>query len=347
MTYNKDTYVKSNSLVQATVNNLTAPQNRLMAMLLTSYVNNFDEASIEDTITLSRYDIMNYLGLSNSGQTYENMNRTIRNFFKNSIVTWIDQDRNSEKTTALFSEVEIRDYATDGDGQVTFTWNNKIKPHISNMKREYTILVTSNFLALKSKKSQSLYEFFHSYVKQGLITVPIDELKTRTECNSPAYKKFADFYKRGISDPIDEINEKTDISIEVVSKNRGTQNKKVIVSITFKITNQQAKKVWFNECPEVLLSEDEYRKVTQDFFINGLYVGKKLVYRLAETKRKKPNVIHNDFKQLEKYFKSESKKYEKLYDDEDSKEDNNNMTIYDYLVKDELKGLIANLKEGK
>lgn len=310
MKYDKNTYVKSNSLVQSTVNNFTAPQNRLMAMLLTSYVNNFDTQSIEDTITLSRYDIMNYLGLSNSGQTYKNINNTITSFFQNSIVTWIDKEENSQNTTALFSNVKINNYDQDGDSLVEFTWNPYIKPYISNMKKEYTVLVTSNFLALKSKKAQTLYEYFHSFVNQGEVTVYLDKLKEMTECSSPAYKVFKDFFKRGITMPLEEINNKTDIKVEVLSKNRGNINKKVIVSITFRVTNQQAKKAWFENCPNILLTEDEYKKVTQDFEINGVPVGKKYVYKLSELKKKKPGVIHNDFKQIEKYYKADFKKIE-------------------------------------
>ena len=339
MKYDKDTYVKSNSLVQATVNNLTAPQNRLMAMLLTSYVNNFDENSIEDTITLSRYDIMNYLGLSNSGQTYKNMNNTIRNFFQNSIVTWIDKEEKSQNTTALFSNVKINNYDQDGDSLVEFTWNPYIKPHISNMKKEYTILVTSNFLSLKSKRAQTLYEYFHSFVSQGEVTVYVDKLKEMTECTSPAYKVFKDFFKRGITLPLEEVNDKTDINVEVVSKNRGNVNKRVIVSITFRVTNQQAKKAWFQEYPDILLTEDQYKILTQDFNIGGIWIGKKLVNKLHEVKQKKPDSIHNDFKQLEKYYKAEIRKFEK--ESTETHEDSSNT------ISSELQQLIANLKKGE
>lgn len=308
---NKNTYVKSNSLVQATVNNLTTQQNHFMAMLLTEYVNNFDNSSIEDTITMSRYDIMNYLGLSVSGKTYENINKSIETFYRNSIITWIDDNKKSRTTMALFSKAEITDYDSNKDSNVVFKWNPEFKPYISNLKKEYTVLITSNFLSLKSKKSQTLYEFFHSYISQGFVTVYVDKLRELTECPISSYKKFSDFMKRGITGPINEINDKTDIKVEVISKNKGSINKKVIVSITFKVSNQQAKKVWFENCPNILLTEDEYRKITQEFTINGVSVGKKYVYKLSETKKKKPGVIHNDFKQIEKYYKADLKKVEK------------------------------------
>ena len=343
MNYDKDTYVKSNPLVQASVNNLTAPQNRLMAMLLITYVNNFDESSIEDTITLSRYDIMNYLGLSNSGQTYKNMNNTIRNFFQNSIVTWVDKDK-SQNTTALFSNVKINNYDQDGDSLVEFTWNPYIKPHISNMKTEYTILVASNFLALKSKKSQTLYEFFHSYLNQGEITVYVDRLKELTECTSASYKDFRQFSRRGIKEPLEEINDKTDIKVEVLSKNKGNVNKRVIVSITFRVTNQQAKKVWFEEYPDVRLTDDQYKKLTQEFYIDGLFIGKRLVAKLQEVKKKKPDQIHNDFKMLEKYYKAELKKYEKEKDEENSVDQQEDPTK---ITQQELDNYLNMLKEGK
>lgn len=307
----KDTYIKSNALVQATVNNMTAKQNQLMAIMLTNYVDNFDEDSTIDTITMSRYDILKYLGVNVSGKSYKIINDNIKSMFKNSIVSWIDEKERTENITSIFSQVQIRDYDKEGDSQVIFTWNPLIKPHISNMKKEYTTLITSNFLALKSKKAQSLYEFFHSYLKQEYVTVYVDKLKELTECTSASYKVFKDFYKRGISGPIEEINDKTDIDIEVVSKNKGTENKKVTVSITFRITSSKAKKAWFDEYPTILLTDDEYRTVTQDFNVGGMPVGKKLVNKLAKTKEKKPNQIHNDFKQLEKYYKAELKKYEK------------------------------------
>lgn len=339
MTYDKNTYVKSNSLVQSSINNFSAAQNKLMAVLLTTYVNNFESDSmIEDRIRINKYDLINYLGYSMSGRTYDDIDKTLDRFAQNSIIKWLD-DRGGTNRTPIFISVR-NDKLEDENCMIEFQWNPVIKPHLVDMKKEYTVLVTSNFLALKSKKSQSLYEYFHSYLNQGEITVYVDKLKELTDCTGDSYKRFCDFYRRAVTDPIDDINEKTDIHIEVVSKNKGSMNKRVIVSLTFRITNQQAKKPWFSEYPDILLTEDEYKKVTQDFYVDGLFIGKRLINKLAETKQKKPGAIHNDFKQLEKYYKAELKKHEKMYA-EDTEEESGQS------IQQDLMEYLANLNKGE
>ena len=338
MKYDKDTYVKSNSLVQASINNFNVAQNKLMTVLLTTYVNNYDKDSmVEDKIRISKYDLANTLGYTISGQTYDNIDKTLDRFAQNSMVKWLD-DKGGTNRTPIFISVR-NDKLEDENCMIEFQWNPLIKPHLTDMKEKYTTLVASNFLALKSKKSQTLYEFFHSYINQGEITVYIDKLKELTECTSASYKDFRQFSRRGIKEPLEEINDKTDINVEVVSKNKGNVNRRVIVSITFRVTNQQAKKAWFQEYPDILLTEDQYKILTQDFNIGGIWIGKKLVNKLHETKQKKPDSIHNDFKQLEKYYKAEVRKFEK-----ESSETPEDKTKVSQL---ELYQMLEDLKNGK
>lgn len=340
MKYDKDKYVKSNDLVQASINNFNVAQNKLMTVLLTAYVNNYDKDSmVEDKIRISKYDLANTLGYTISGQTYDNIDKTLDRFAQNSMVKWLD-DKGGTNRTPIFISVR-NDKLEDENCMIEFQWNPLIKPHLTDMKDKYTTLVASNFLSLKSKKSQTLYEFFHSYVNldNGFITVPIDKLKELTECTSQAYNKFTNFYHKGIKLPLEEINDKTDINVEVISKNKGNVNKRIIISITFRVTNQQAKKAWFEEYPDILLTEDQYKILTQDFNIGGIWIGKKLVNKLHEVKQKKPDSIHNDFKQLEKYYQAEVRKFEK-----ESSETPEDKTKVSQL---ELYQMLEDLKNGK
>lgn len=314
MEYNKDEYVKSNALVQASINSFTVAQNRLMTALLTKFVNNYDEVNkFEDVISISKYDLMNILYNSKGGEQTALIDKTLDNFAQNSFVKWIDEDEKTNRTPIF---INVSNNKLDDDKcMIEFQWNPIIKSQLVGMKDNYVRLVKSNFMALTSKKSQSLYEFLHSYVNlnegkknQGEITVEVEKLKELTNCTSSSYNKFTNFYQKGIKETLDEINEKTDIDVVVLSKNK---KKTRIISITFKVKNSKAKKAWFDEYPTILLTDDEYRTVTQDFNVGGMPVGKKLVNKLAKTKEKKPNQIHNDFKQLEKYYKAELKKYEK------------------------------------
>lgn len=307
MEYNKDEYVKSNALVQASINSFTVAQNRLMTALLTKFVNNYDEVNkFEDVISISKYDLMNILYNSNGGKQTALIDKTLDNFAQNSFVKWIDEDENTNRTPIF---INVSNNKLDDDKcMIEFQWNPIIKSQLVGMKDNYVRLVKSNFMALTSKKGQSLYEFFHSYVNQGQITVDVEKLKELTNCTASSYSRFSNFFQKGIKIPLEEINEKTDINIEVVNKiKKGGSTS----SITFKITSSKAKKAWFDEYPTILLTDDEYRTVTQDFNVGGMPVGKKLINKLAKTKEKKPNQIHNDFKQLEKYYKAELKKYEK------------------------------------
>ena len=90
-----------------------------------------------------------------------------------------------------------------------------------------------------------LYELLKSYADRKYPpTLTIDELKEKLDMQEKSYSRFERFYKRGIEEPLKEINENTDIRVLVV-KNRDKSDKRKIVSLTFKIKNQAEKKVWW------------------------------------------------------------------------------------------------------
>ncbi len=94
-------------------------------------------------------------------------------------------------------------------------------------------------------------------------TYSVSDLRLRLGMTSKSYDRFCDFYKRGIAEPIKEINNNTEICVRAVKKH-SPKDKRIIESITFKIRNQAEKKVWWEyDYPKVKLTDDEYREVSK------------------------------------------------------------------------------------
>ena len=83
-------------------------------------------------------------------------------------------------------------------------------------------------------------------------------------------------------------------------KNKDNKDKRKVVSLTFKIKDQSEKKIWWDEYPNIKLTEEEYRTVTS-------WNNCKLYIRQLDDVLKNGKIIRNHFKQLEKYHNSKNK----------------------------------------
>ena len=88
---------------------------------------------------------------------------------------------------------------------------------VVGLDSNFTKIFKKNILSLQSKKAITLYELLKSYAGRTFPpTISIEDLKEKLDMKSSSYNIFKDFYKRGISDPLKEINENTDIFVTVV-----------------------------------------------------------------------------------------------------------------------------------
>lgn len=292
---------KSNALIQGTINNMTVKEVKLMAVLLAEYKKFYDKDNTLTQTILNRREFLNYLDVSvDSGRNYEILNNVLENFQQQAYCRWVNQEKKTNNITPYFKNIEYNTQEDQGNTNIVFTWNEYITPMVVGLDANFTKIFKKNILSLQSKKAITLYELLKSYAGRTFPpTLTIEELKEKLDMKSPSYNIFKDFYKRGIADPIKEINENTDILVTVL-KNKDSKDKRKVVSLTFKIKDQSEKKIWWDEYPNIKLTEEEYKTVTS--WSNCKFYVRQLNDVLSSGK-----IIRNHFKQLEKYHNSKNK----------------------------------------
>lgn len=93
------------------------------------------------------------------------------NFFANCLVTFTD---GSKHIGLMYFDKFVYDEDTN---VISFKWSESIKPYLIELSDCFTKYLQSNFLLLKSKRSQVFYELMKSYQSQKFITISVEDLK--------------------------------------------------------------------------------------------------------------------------------------------------------------------------
>lgn len=295
---------KSNQLIQGTINSMSVKEIKLMAVLLAEYRNAYDKDNLCTQTILNRREFLNYLDINIGGKNYEYLNAVLDKFASKAYCQWQDQNTKRSNITFYFKNISYNT-TNDGNTDIVFTWNEEMTPFIVGLDKNFTKLFKHNILPLQGKKSITLYELLKSYAgRKYPPTLTIDELKEKLDMQSSAYNVFKDFYKRGIEEPLKDINENTDIFV-TTTKNKDKSDKRKIVSITFKIKNQAEKKVWWEyEYPKVKLTEEEFSEVKK--WIYPIH-HKTLLDELEEKLDEVGNVKGSHYKWLKSRYENKMK----------------------------------------
>jgi plasmid replication initiation protein len=214
--------VKDNQLVRKARYNLTSNQQKILAYLI---------SKIKPTDTeLARYDISIKDFCELCGIEKDYFYTEIREIVDNldNKAFWVETEEKIFKFR-WFSEVEI----IKGSGIVSVQLNSNIKKYLLELSENFTQYELCNILALKSKYSIRLYEWFKSYSFMHEKRIEIDSLKYILEADN--YKNFKDFRVRVIEKAIKEINEYTDLEVSYETVNQG----KKVIAIIFYIRVKQ------------------------------------------------------------------------------------------------------------
>jgi len=130
--------------------------------------------------------------------------------------------------TTLLSEASI------DNGEVYFGFAPTVRKTLLNPG--YYVLLDLNIIkGLNSKYSIALYENARDYIETGLPKMGLDVFRKLMGVDETRYKNFADLKKRVIDPSVEEITQKTDMSIEYELFKEGRRFK----YIQFKIAYQE------------------------------------------------------------------------------------------------------------
>ena len=158
---------------------------------------------------------------------------------KNLIVNW-------------FSSIEY----IEGEGVLEVQFDNKLKPFLLNLQKEFTKYSLNFLLNLQSIYAVRLYQLLKQYQTIGKRRFEVDKLREILQVPK-SYYNFADFERFVLKQAQKEINKKTDINIswEVTKKVR-----RKIVEIEFSVTGEQKEAI--ND--EISSKEAQIQKVNSE-----------------------------------------------------------------------------------
>ena len=224
---------KDNHIIQNTINKFSYKQNQLMCVLLGKFVHTKNNECIDTTITLD--ELRKALGLTADKDNLKAIKIAVDGFVDNCTVGVYEPDQSGNWRYVwrpFFTEI-ILDKKT-----VSFSWNEKMKEHLINLKGKYTAYLANDYLKLNSVYSQNLYEQMKSYQnmknRPQVIFSVTDLHRIMQTGDVKTYQSFNQFKTRCIERAINDINENTDIFVEI-DPVRDEKDKRKAVGIAFTI----------------------------------------------------------------------------------------------------------------
>ena len=122
------------------------------------------------------------------------------------------KDGNTFVSTPLISGVKI---VPDSD-TVYFNIDPFTKPLLVNLRRDFTTFYISSCLRLTGKYSKRIYMLANQFSNTGIWLITVNELRERLKVVDK-YSVYTMFYKKVIESSLQEINDKTELTISISS----------------------------------------------------------------------------------------------------------------------------------
>lgn len=216
--------VKANSLIEASYR-LSIDEVRILALTIGSMDPNSNQQVFDFTVA----DFVREFPEINLDNAYKQIQGAIKRIYERSVKTE-DKDRVTE-----FRWVSSRTYFKK-EGRFRIAMTNEVMPYLTQLKGQFTKYQLRNISSFNSVHSIRIYELITQYRKVGEREITIEELKKWLQVEDK-YSAFFDFKKRVLSTAIREINEKSDLLVEVEQIKRG----RTVHALNFVILPKQKK----------------------------------------------------------------------------------------------------------
>lgn len=263
--------VKANSLIEASYR-LSIDEVRILALTIGSMDPNSNQQVFDFTVA----DFVREFPEINLDNAYKQIQGAIKRIYERSVKTE-DKDRVTE-----FRWVSSRTYFKK-EGRFRIAMTNEVMPYLTQLKGQFTKYQLRNISSFNSVHSIRIYELITQYRKVGEREITIEELKKWLQVEDK-YSAFFDFKKRVLSTAIKEINEKSDLLVEVeqIKRGRTVQALKFVILPKQKAENTEnltksgrpklpqrpqvkkgtdAEAKWARECIKVL---EDWRKILKE-----------------------------------------------------------------------------------
>ena len=119
-------------------------------------------------------------------------------------------------------------------GLVEVKLSASLEPFLIALRNRYYKYEIANLLALKGK-AVFLFDSLQMHLYEGKVTYTVEELKDLLDCSDAYENSFKDFSKRVLKPAVKQINELTDLNIDMEFNRTGRS----VSSITFTISSKE------------------------------------------------------------------------------------------------------------
>lgn len=214
--------VKANSLIEASYR-LSIDEVRILALT----IGTMDPKSNQKIFDFTVSDFVREFPEISMDNAYKQIQAAIKRIYDRSIKTE-DKERITE-----FRWVSSRTYFKK-EGRFRIAMTDEVMPYLTQLKGQFTQYQLKNIAYFNSVHSIRIYELITQYRSVGNREISVDKLKECLQVEEK-YSAFFDFKKRVLTPAIAEINEKSDLFIEVEQIKRGRS----IVALRFTIKEKK------------------------------------------------------------------------------------------------------------
>lgn len=200
--------VKANSLIEASYR-LSIDEVRILALT----IGTMDPKSNQKIFDFTVADFVREFPEISMDNAYKQIQGAIKRIYERSVRT---EDR--ERVTE-FRWVSSRTYFKN-EGRFRIAMTDEVMPYLTQLKGQFTQYQLKNIAYFNSVHSIRIYELITQYRSIGNREITIEDLKKWLQVEEK-YSAFFDFKKRVLTPAIAEINEKSDLFIEVEQIKRG------------------------------------------------------------------------------------------------------------------------------
>lgn len=230
--------VKANSLIDASFN-LSLVEQRLMLLAITE-ARELKQLSPETPIEVRAVTYREQYNVDRS-ESYKQLAEASKQLF-NRQFSYIDTYKNDDAVSVSRWVNEVT-YVTD-KGMVVLYLNRNVISMISRLEEQFTKYHLMQISDLSSQYSIRLYELMAKYINLGNSRkYPIEEIRGLFGIGINEYKSMSDFKKRVLDLAVNELNDKTDITVKYEQFKAG----RVITHLLFKITKKREKTPLHND----------------------------------------------------------------------------------------------------
>lgn len=220
---------KSNILIEASYK-LTLQEQRFLLVCL-SRINSRPDGPPADeqktmSITASEFcDAFPDMGRQNAETK---LKEAIDRLWERSVIIRDGEDREE------FRWVQHRAQYFSGEARVQITFSDAVMPYLTQLKGQFTRVVVKNVSSLSSTHSIRIYELLQQFRSTGERYITVEDFRSALGLDD----KYSDFkmLNRDLLKPsLAELNEKSDLSVEVELVKRGRK----VVSLRFHIKDDK------------------------------------------------------------------------------------------------------------